>query len=279
MLLVCSGEDSYRALEKARELEAAFKLKYDPAGSAVDRLAFGKEGVDALLSSLAAASLFAPRRFFRVDGLLSSCSKDKQKALVKSLERDVDSTIVVTVEEGELSQKIVKPFECLQKFKQYEHAPLSPALFLTWATQYAAKYGMTDTQIVRSLAAFAQGDTWLFVNEFHKCLAGGELNALQGKEPTVYDVIDLFLQSRADRWSALRRFDDVNAVIAMIVHQARSLTLVQAGFSTGIHPYVAQKLVRMRITDAPSRYADVATAFVWARTGNTNADESVGVFG
>jgi hypothetical protein len=35
MIIVCSGPDTYRAREKARELTAAFREKHDPQGLAV----------------------------------------------------------------------------------------------------------------------------------------------------------------------------------------------------------------------------------------------------
>lgn len=279
MLLVCSGDDSYRALEKARDLEAAFKLKYDPSGSAIDHLRSGKDGVDALLSALATSSLFAPRRFFRIDGLLSSCPKDKQKALVQSLERDADATIVVTVEEGELAEKVLKPFKSLPKFNQYDFPPLSPAQFQKWCADFAAKQGVKDARAVRLIADASQGDTWLFVNEFQKWKAGGEVAAATGKEPSVYDAIDRLLMSSPDRWTTLRRFDDANAVTATMVNQARSLVLARSGQASGLHPYVAQKLSRMSVADPSSVYIRLATAFAWSRTGQASAEEAVDVLG
>ena len=279
MLLVFSREHSYRALEKARELEAAFKLKYDPMGSAVERLPTGKEGVDALLSSLAASSLFSPRRFIRVDGLLTSCPSAKAKALVQSLERDVDSTIVVTVEEGELTQKVLKGYSSLSKYHHYEFVLLHPVAFLKWATEFASKQGVTDQRMVQAIADASQGNTWTFVNELMKCRAGGELASASGKEPSVYDVIDRFLMSKPDRWSTFRLFDDANAVLATVVNQARSLVLVSSGHTTGIHPYVAQKLSRMHVDDPSLAYKKLATAFVWSRTSVASADESIEILG
>ncbi len=279
MLLVCSGEDSYRAIEKARDLEAAFKLKYDPTGSAIDRLTPGKEGVDALLSGLATSSLFSPRRFIRVDGLLTSCPSAKAKALVSSLERDVDSTIVVTVEEGELTQKALKGYARLSKFHHYEFAPLSPAPFLKWATEFSSKQAVTDRRIIQAIADASRGNTWAFVNELMKVRVGGELVTSTGNEPSVYDVIDQFLTSRPDRWTRLRRFDNADEVTAKVVNQARSLVLVQSGHTTGIHPYVAQKLSRMHVDDPTLAFNKLATVFVWSRTSQASADESLDVLG
>lgn len=288
MLILCSGEDSYRALEKARELEAAFKQKYDPTGSSVDRLPSGKEGVEALLVAATGSSLFSTRKFFRVDGILSSCPKGRLDALLKTLDRDVENTIIVTVEEGEATPKSLKPFAALQKFIHYPFASQGPAAFLKWGQEFAKKQGVSDISIVKALADSAGGDSWIFVNELAKWRAGGRPltthdaslgMANGGREVTVYDVIDRLLTGRADRWSSVRMFDDANAVMASAVTQARALLLVRSGYTTGIHPYVAQKFSRMRDGDAADVYVRLATAFAWSRTGRANADEVVDVLG
>jgi hypothetical protein len=284
MLILCSGEDSYRALEKARELEAAFKQKYDPSGAAVDRLPSGKEGVEALLVAATGGSLFSSRRFFRVDGVISSCPKGRLDALVKTLERDVENTIVVTVEEGEATPKLLKPFTSLQKFIHYPFAPQPPAAFLKWATDHAKKQGVSDVSAVKKIADTSLGDSWVFVNELNKWRAGsGSLAALGmtngTSEVTVYDVIDRLLARRTDRWSAVRSFDDANAVVASLITQARSWVLVRSGQTAGVHPYVAQKLARLQSGDPAETYVRLATAFAWSRTGRANADEALDVMG
>jgi len=289
MLIVCSGEDSYRALEKARELESAFKQKFDPTGSAVERLASGKEGVEALLVAATGGSLFSTRRFFRVDGLLSSCPKARQTALITTLSRDVESTIVVTVEEGELTPKELKPYTSLPKLVTYEFAPLTPAAFLKWANEYGAKVGVKDEAAIKKIADSARGDSWVFVNELQKWRAhpagsSGSSAALGttvggGSEVSVYDVVDRLLIQSPSRWSVVRQFDDANAVVATMTGQARSLLLVQSGYSTGVHPYVAQKLSRLRAPSPSAAYLRLATAFAWSRTSRANADESLDVLG
>src|SRR5690349_2995349 len=50
MLIVCHGPDTFRALQKARELELAFKQKYDAHGLSVERLASGKDAVTEIAS-------------------------------------------------------------------------------------------------------------------------------------------------------------------------------------------------------------------------------------
>lgn len=284
MLILCSGEDSYRALEKARELEVAFKQKYDPTGSAVDRLPSGKEGVEALLVAATGSSLFSTRKFFRVDGILSSCPKGRLDALLKTLDRDVENTIIVTVEEGEATPKLLKPFAALQKFIHYPFALQGPVAFLKWATDHAQKQGVSDISAIKKIADSAGGDSWVFVNELMKWKSfathDASLRMTAGAgDVSVYDVIDRLLARRNDRWSSVRVFDDANAVMASAVTQARALLLVRSGYTAGIHPYVAQKFSRMRDGDPVDAYVRLATAFAWSRTGKANAEEVVDVFG
>jgi hypothetical protein len=277
MLILCSGEDTYRSLEKARELEAAFRTKFDPAGSAVDRLSSGKDGIDELLSRATAASLFSPKRFFRATDLVSSCPKAKFDALVRTLERDVEGTIVVSVEAGELTAKALKPFASLPKLVHYPFPLMTPAEFKKWALEYASKNGIKEARAVSELVNIAQGDTWTFVNEFMKLKAGGSVATENVESPSLYDVIDHVLTGAADRWSVLRAFDDAPSVVSTAFSQARSLVLVQSGNGASVHPYAAQKLSRLRVADPPLVFERLLTALIWSRTSQASAEEALDV--
>lgn len=279
MLILCQGEDSYRALQKARELEAAFQEKYDPEGRSVEHLPPGKEGVEALLMHASGGSLFSSRRFFRVDELLSGCPKGRLEALKKILAQDVEMTIVVTVE-GVLSEKSTKPFLATPKLIQYDFPCFSGAKFLSWATQQANELGVTDVATVRRVVDIAQGDSWRFMTELAKVRAGGVLSDRLDTAPTVYDVIDQLLMHRPNRWSAVHAFDDANAILATAAAQARSFVLVKNGQTSGVHPYVARKLQGLRTDASPERvYAGLAQALLCSRSGAANADEALDVWG
>lgn len=278
MLIVCSGEDSYQSLEKARSLEAAYKEKYDLSGSSVERLASGKDGIDPLLSLTSGASLFSTRRFVRVDGVVSSCPKARKESLMKMLSRDVESTIIVSVEEGELKKKDLTDFLKLPKFIHYEFPFLSPPAFTKWAMDFALKNGVKDQQCVRELIRSSQGNSWYFVNECKKIAAGGSLAETTDSAQSVYDVIDVFIQKKSDRFSRLRSFGDAQSVLAQIVNQARSFSLVKSGRAEGVHPFVARKLSSMNGSPG-ERFQKLVSAFLWSRTGRSSADESLDVLG
>jgi hypothetical protein len=277
MLILCSGEDTYRSLEKARELEVAFRTKFDPNGSAIDRLSSGKDGIDELLSRATAASLFSPKRFFRATDLVSSCPKAKVDALARTLERDVEGTIVVSVESGELTAKALKPFASLPKLVHYQFPLMTPSEFKKWALEYASKNTLKDTRAITQLVDIAQGDTWTFVNEFMKLKAGGEVASAQAQSPSLYDVIDHVLTGAADRWSVLRAFDDAPSIASTALSQARSLVLVQSGNGASVHPYAAQKLSRLRVKDPSLVFEKILTALIWSRTSRASAEEALDV--
>jgi DNA polymerase III delta subunit len=142
MFILVSGADTFRSLQKAHELEQAYRAKHDPSGFSVQRFPSGKDGIDPLLSSMSGGSLFSARRFLRADGAVSECPKAKRDALLRALARDADDMIVVCVESSDLTEAECKPFAKLPKFFHYRFPLLSPAAFLDWAIAYASSLGV-----------------------------------------------------------------------------------------------------------------------------------------
>ncbi|GMU25102.1 MAG: hypothetical protein AMXMBFR16_00070 [Candidatus Uhrbacteria bacterium] len=274
MLILCTGEDSYRSLARARELESAFRMKFDMSGNSVTRVSSGKDGVEELLSLLSSASLFSPRRFFRSSDLVSSCPQIKRKALLQALSRDSDMTIVVSVESKPIKKSELDAFAALPNFHRYDYPELSHAEFLTWARGFAAAAGIQDTSAVTRIAERVNDNTWDFVQEFDKWRAGGILEKTEASV-SIYDVTDRFLEGRRDRWSKLRLFDDASSVLSSALYLARSYVHVQSGDRNGIHPFVAGKLSKLPKEKAGLQYARLATAFLWSRTGIADAEESL----
>jgi hypothetical protein len=277
MLIACTGADSYRSLTKARELEAAYRTKYDPSGLSVVRLDGGSAGTDALASRMTGASLFSSRRFIRIDDLIGACPKAKRAALIGALSRSVDDVIVVTVETGELKAADLKEYNLLPKFFQYDFPTLPPASFGAWCREHARVRGLDDASLVTVLIEKSCGNTWEFVNEIDKCRAGGMPAASELEAGSVYDVIESFFDQLPSRWSRMRRLDDTASLISIGVGQARSLALIQSGRRDGIHPYAAQQLSRMKRADASRAYRTFASSLIRSRYGISDEDESMSV--
>jgi hypothetical protein len=195
------------------------------------------------------------------------------------LAQDVEMTIVVTVEE-DFSEKSMKAFLASPKMVQYEFPYFTGQKFISWAMGEAKALGVTDEKTVRAVADVAQGDSWRFMTELAKVRAGGVASERADVTPTVYDVIDQLLVLAPTRWSAVRAFDDANALLATATTQARSWVLVQNGQASGVHPYVARKLQGLRTTGSPERvYARLAQALLRSRSGAVDAEEAVDVWG
>jgi hypothetical protein len=279
MLIICSGEDSFRALEKARELEEAYRMKYDKEGHSVERPAFLSEGIDRLLSSGSGASLFSERKFIRLDGIATSCPREKRESILRVLGNDVEKLIVVGVESGKLNEKDLKPYRALPKLILYDYPVLSPYQFGRWAQSYALKNGFRDAKRVQKIVARCQGDSWFFVNEFWKMRAGGNFSETSAAGTDAYGVIDSFLRRDPNRWSFLRIYGDTDEIMARIGHQSRMLSLVHSDHRDGVHPYVAKKLSAMKNADHEERFRSLMTSFVWSRTGMASADEALDALG
>lgn len=277
MLIVVSGLDSYRSLERARFLESAYRGKYDAEGISIEHLPFGKDAIDPLLSICVSGSLFSSRRFIRADGIVSSCSKPKREALLKALAHDSEMTIVVCREEGVLKDADLKGFSSLPGFKQDRFDLLNPNAFYQWAKERADAIGYANDARVRQIADRSQGDSWAFIAELGKIACGGEMTQSLDQEITSYAVIDAIAEQRGDRVSMRRIADEDDGVVALSPQQARALLLIQADCTEGIHPFVVQKSRRLRCK-SPARFFDrMISAFIWARSGFANAEESLDV--
>lgn len=279
MLIVVSGLDSYRSLERARFLESAYRQKYDPTGSSVEHLQSGKDAVDPLLSICVSGSLFSSRRFIRADGIVSSCPKPKRDALLKALAHDSEMTVVVCREEGVIKDADLKGFSSVPGFKHDVFDLLSPNAFYQWAIERANSIGYTDSTVIRRLADSSNGDSWAFISELGKVACGGEELQKQETEVNSYAVIDALTEDRNQKFSLRYSADDDDGVIALSPQQARALLLINAGCTDGIHPFVVQKTRRLKCKNPSHFFERIFSAFVWSRSGFASSEESLDVLG
>lgn len=277
MLIVVSGLDTYRSLERARFLESAYREKYDPSGSSIERLTPGKDAVDPLLSIAVSGSLFSTRRFIRADGIISSCPKAKRDALMKALSHDADTTIVVCREEGVLKDADLKGFASLAGFKHDQFDLLGPSAFYQWAKDRASAIDYSNDEVIRRIADRSRGDAWSFISELGKVACGGDASSDLSDEVNGYAVIDALAESRRNSATLRASADDDDGVIALAPQQARALMLIRSGNTAGIHPFVVQKSRRLACSDSSLFFERVMTAFIWSRSGIANAEESLDV--
>lgn len=277
MLIVVSGLDTYRSLERARFLESAYRQKYDQTGSSIERLPFGKDAIDPLLSICVSGSLFSSRRFIRADGIVSACPKAKREALLKALAHDSESTIVLCREDGALKDADLKGFSSLSGFKHDRFDLLDARAFHQWAFDRAESIGFTDQNVVRKIADASNGDSWAFISELGKVSCGGEALQNHAEDVTVYGVIDSLAQDHARRITFRLQADDDEGVVALAPQQARSMLLIESGCTEGIHPFVVQKNNRIHCKNKVDFFERMFASYLWSRSGLSTAEEALDI--
>ncbi len=275
MLILCCGPDSFRALARAKELEFAFKRKHDPEGHAVEHLTSGKEGVDEVVSKAAGASLFSPRRFLRADGIISNCPKAKLKTLHDALARDVESMIVVSVEEEKPTSSILKNYEDLPKIVVCEYPLLRGKEFIAWAKEHAKTIGNIDEITVHALADRFEGDCWAFHNEGLKIAAGGILEG-QNKimNESVYDIADHILKNDKEKYFAISKNDFGYSEMSVLLQQTTAAIRVRDRDVAGLAPFVVRKLQSGKILNVEVLLGAVLKMLFLQRAGFSNEEES-----
>lgn len=276
MLILCCGPDSFRALARAKELEVAFRQKHDPKGRSIERLSSGKDGVEEMIGKAAGASLFSSMRFLRVDGLISSCPKVKQKALLEALSRDVEAMIVVSVEEEMPPASVMKPYELLPKIIVKDYPLLTGTAFLTWAREIAKSIGNVDEKSMSNLARVCDGNSWMFVNEAMKLAAGArpELDT-DSSEVSAYDVADQVIRKDLRRRKTIDAMEFGFSEMSILIQQSLAALRIRDNDSTGISPFVVRKLQAMNMVEPAIVFASALEMLFVQRTGLCTEPESV----
>jgi len=203
MLILCCGPDSYRATQRARELEEAFRTKYDPSGTSIERFDGGKGAVEEVIERSLTVSLFSPMRFIRADGLIEFCPKTKAKALANALSKDPERVIVVSIEREKPAAIELKPFTDVPKLIVNDYPLLQGKAFLDWVKQAGSLVGVTDSEALSKLARACDGDAWLASNELLKMAVGGVSDVVLEQGANFYHKADGFLRGDRSRYDLL----------------------------------------------------------------------------
>lgn len=268
MLLLCIGPDTFRAQRKAVELELAFREKYDKAGTSVERLSSGKDGIQEIIEKANTVSLFCPRRFMRGTDVLGSCPKSLHAPLAQALQRDPDNIIVVSIESEPPAESAMKAFANVSKVMKYEFPTLSGSSFLAFVKELAASVGGTDEDAVGQIAEFANGDSWLASNELAKLAAGGQ-TALRPTESvgSIFDIADAYLRQGSDHLRFLGQSGNDSQLLSTLLNQSRVAVRVKDRALDGLNPYVARKIQGQRIPTPEKNFAQLLQALLAQRAG------------
>jgi len=270
MIIVCSGPDTYRAREKARELVAAFREKHDPKGLATEVID-GSEGLAPILSRLAGGSLFATKKLIRADGCLTKMKIADVRALATRLESDKDATIVLTVEEEMPNAKTLEALKAAPLFS-YPFEMQTGATFRSWVRKEASRLNV-DEKTANMISSFAEGDSWLAIRELEKQAAHPHsVETSKDEQATVFTIADAVLAESQTWRTKLAAFKEDGAP-SVALGQSRSYLEVRDGHAQSVHPYVARKLGSLRLKQPESRVAKLLRSFLGSRNGLASGSE------
>lgn len=271
MIIVCSGPDTFRARERARELVAAFRAKHDPQGLSTE-VVNGEAGLDAILPRLGSVSLFSTKRMIRADGLLESLKIADVRKLAEKLRADGDLTVVLTVETEPPNAKTLESFKDAKCF-HYPHPLLMGASFKTWVRE-RPEAGGVPKKTVDAIADRFEGDSWSVLQELRKQAANPQpVETATESTGGVFDVAEAVMKQTSGWRRSLAIAKDDNA-ISIIVSQLRSFVRVRDGATRGLHPFVVKKLGWLKTDISPARFISVLRAQVATRSGLATGEEA-----
>ncbi|MEI8360717.1 MAG: DNA polymerase III subunit delta [bacterium] len=270
MVIFLYGKNNFLAKRRLTELKQAFKAKYDQQGLNMITLEADKLNVARLNESLGTQSMFNPKVFLVIDGLMSS----KNEALFESIEVYLRSQIagdnvVVVIDEFEIKkdkgafkgkQVVKKSVDFKKRLLEFlvaqphskEYVGLLPKELLDWLKREASINKVNiSLEAAQLLIALTGGDMWQLANEIHK-LASYKL----GQSQNIIEVIDVktLVQgifedkifalmdaiSQRDRAKALKLFNDglqggqsAEYLFSMILRQFRVLLMVKQAVEVG----------------------------------------------
>ncbi|MCK9361865.1 hypothetical protein M0Q28_06635 [Patescibacteria group bacterium] len=272
MLILCCGPDTYRATQRAHELEEAFRTKHDPSGTSIERFESGKGAVDEVIERSLTVSLFSPMRFIRADGLIEHCPKPKAKALANALSKDPERVIVVSIEQEKPTNTELKPFTEVPKLIVNDYPLLRGKAFEDWVRQAGGAMGVTDEQALIKLARACDGDAWLASNELLKLAAGGASDVVLEQESNFYDQADAFLRKDKTRHNILSA-GDREKLMYPLLQQSMAAMRAQSGDTSGLPPFVISKLRNINPERVHALTASSILMLLLSRSGLSDAEE------
>jgi hypothetical protein len=266
------GPDTYRATQKARDLELAFRDKFDHFGAGVEHLSSGKNAFQEIVERVGSLSLFSPRRFLRTRDFLEEMTPTQAKNLVPVLSKDVESSIVVTVEPS-LSEATRALFSQVPKFVVYDFPLLQGTAYATWINEQAVLLGV-NRLTTSQLTDLQSGDPWFVMAELQKLAVYPEQAIKKIDEAEgAFELVDRWRDQKRIQVSLAER-PEFEPLIFLYLSQLRAGVRAMQGFTDGMHPYQAKKLASSPIPLLESRLARVHQAMFLSREGYGSLEET-----
>lgn len=277
MLIHCCGPDTFRMRQKARDLESAYRKKYDPDGRTIERLS-GPGLYRAVLDRLATPSLFAEKKYLCCEGLFSEkkWTPKQSDVFTRAMERDADQTIVLNTESALISKTILSFFSEGALFV-YEH-PLLSGLQLTKEVHRLCKHYDVPNSFSDFLIQTYGSDLWAIDTALQVLRVDPEYLAEGGPDADSLFVISDLLLMQPSRWNPSHSSQASADVYRQSRRQLAQIFSVQAGEVDGIHPFVQKKLKSFNVFDPFRRFLFFSFAHTAHRFGLIGSDAEEDVF-
>lgn len=273
MLIIAYGDDGFRVQEKVRQLQDAFKKKFDPSG--MNFASYGeKADVGEVMQAVRAAPFMGEKRMVLLRDLIAKSKKGDEEAWAGGLRAVPSSTIMVLWESGEAKAIEKKPlFKELQDAAElhlYPFPVLEGAALSKWVMERAVAHGGSmPLPAAGELASRVGGDLWQADGEIRKLAAYAKGRAITADDvralvrPSFEGEIFAFIDavSNKDAKGAFKLLSQERAagsedhyLIAMLARQVRILLGTRAmmdedprvpkdavAAELALHPFVAQK--------------------------------------
>lgn len=269
MVIFLYGKNSFLARRRLAELKEAFRAKYDQKGLNITTLDGERITVARLSESLGTQSMFNPKVFLVIDGLLSL----KNEAIFETVEQYLQSqvtgdNVVVVIDELELKKE--KPNKAAKVTKKStdhkkrllkflmeqphskEYLNLAPGELLDWVKREVKANQVNITlDAAQLLIALTGANMWQLAQEIHKLASfklGQALDKIESQDVKSLvqgifeDKIFAFMDavSQRERARAMKLFSDslqggqsAEYIFSMILRQFRVLLQVKQAVESG----------------------------------------------
>lgn len=280
MIILLSGDDTFRSRKRLQQLRQAFKTKFDPTGLNTVGLDGATMSAGQFDELSAAQGFLATKRFLVVTNLIHDGKTAVQEAVLGSLEERSSTTenIIVFWEDGSVEAKksgtafVKQALALVEFFRQHaKHevfTTLDPGAVERWIVKETKMRGGTiEKKAASLLAAAVDSDLWRADRELEKLVRyrQGQLISADDVEQllnipvedTVFRLTDALGQR--DVATAVRLFEDqfqqgvdplallrtiawhIRTVVALRSILDQGQTIRNAAKTLKLHPFVIQK--------------------------------------
>lgn len=263
MILIVSGEDTYRSRERLQTLISAFKKKFDPNGYNIHTFVGPSLSFDDIQHAVGTVSFLAKKRLVIFEDFFKEKTSEAQKNILSFLtDRNSDEQVVIFYQSGDLPGAS-RLLGFAKKAKQEKFDALDDRALAAFITKEAKARELTlDRTAHDALISRIGTDLWTMVNVLDQLKAYAGIDTVRASDVSLFTetVIDenIFHFTDAlgakDVTGAVELLEDQLEsgahplyVISMLVRQFRLLFQVRGGSDNlralKMHPYVLQKTI------------------------------------